>query len=181
VLTSLDRPAADGPDASERVREYFIAAAFRKPHKSYDKKADYKGTKRSLYTTPFLEAKETLPKSPPALANALCKAYPLADEIRKLRDTRNKLIHELATAIGSQERRFIDQRPTLNQRDYFNFETLQNFRRESESLNQQRLAETTKQLTDWYVLLVPTPQDFILRRCLRLCDCTDGDHPTQEH
>jgi hypothetical protein len=45
--------------ASERLREFFIAAAFRKSKKAYNKGVQYKGQERGGYVIPFEEAKDS--------------------------------------------------------------------------------------------------------------------------
>ena len=102
------------------------------------------------------------------MIDALSRAYPLADEIRKLRETRNELIHELATAVGRRERRLINERPSSTGWGHDDFETLQKLRHESESVNRQRISETTTQLTEWYALLARASNEvFIVEHQLR--------------
>ena len=168
--------------ASERIREFFIVAAFRVPQKTYQNGA-YGDGKRSWYTTPFLEAL-SLPKSSPELAGPLSKAYPLAEQIRELRDTRNALIHELATAIGRRERQLFQERPETVEREDLKFEDFQKFTKAAEARIEQQISDTTKRLAEWYTLLAKLSNEaFIVehkRRPFRVQRRQiDGDVATQ--
>jgi len=138
--------------ASERIREFFIVAAFRVPQDTYQK-GTYEDLKRSWYTTPFLEALRTLVKSSPELSDPLSKAQHLAEQIRELRNTRNALIHELATAIGHRERQLFQERPEAAEVEDFTFEDLQKFRKAAEARIEQQNSNATKKLVEWYTLL----------------------------
>jgi hypothetical protein len=147
--------------ASERIREFFVAAAFRKSQRAYQS-GKYQGRQRSWYTTPFLEAKETLAKSSPELGNALSKACPLAEEIRQLRDTRNILIHELATSLGRRERRLLDQRHKFAEAKDFNPDSRKTERQEAEQKHSHRIASTISQLSEWYSILVRVSNEVFI-------------------
>jgi len=147
--------------ASERIRALFIAAAFRKSAKDYAK-GKYNGQKRSRYKTPFIEAMDTLANPSPEVVEALAKAPSLADEICQLRDKRNELIHELATAIGQRERALLDQRPLAAQPHNLDFPSLQKAIKENEARHKAQLAETIKQLAKWYELLVRASNEVFI-------------------
>jgi len=138
--------------ASERIREFFIVAAFRVPQKTYQNGA-YRDLNRRRYTTPFHEALSTSAGSSPELAASLSKAYPPAEQIRELRDTRNALIHELATAIGHRERQLFQELPEIKEVEDFKFEDLQKFKKAAEVRIEQQISDATKRLADWHTLL----------------------------
>ena len=138
--------------ASERIREFFIVAAFRVPQATYQS-GTYGKHKRSWYTTPFLEACDALATSSLELSEPLSNALSLAEQIRELRDARNALIHELATAIGHRERRLFQQRPEAVEAEDFTFEDLQKFRKAAEGKIEEEISGATKRLAGWYELL----------------------------
>lgn len=138
--------------ASERIREFFVAAAFGVPQQAYQEGA-YGKSKRTKYTTPFLEAKEMLSEASPDLAEPLSKALPLAEQIVELRKTRNKLVHELATAIGRRERQMLQERPQSPAVDDFKFEDFQKMKEAAKALHERRIVDAMRPLADWYDLL----------------------------
>ncbi|HEV3184247.1 MAG TPA: hypothetical protein VGZ49_05170, partial [Xanthobacteraceae bacterium] len=151
--------------ASERLREFFISAVFRKSQTAY-KRGVFLRQDRGLYPTPFLEAKERL--RVPELTDALAKACPLAEEIRRLRGSRNEIVHEIATAMGRRERQIIDERPQFADPGDFDFPSFKNAIAEGEALHRQRLDETIKRLGDWYALLARASNEaFIVENRLR--------------
>jgi hypothetical protein len=139
--------------ASDRLRSLFIAATFRTSADEYAK-GKYNGRRRSEYTAPFLEARDSLPASSPTLTEALNAAALLADEIWPQRRKRNELIHELATAIARRKRILLEQRPVSAKPRDFDFASFQKAIKESEARHMRELSETIKQLADWYELLV---------------------------
>jgi hypothetical protein len=139
--------------ASERIREFFIAAAFRVPQEAYQT-GSYEGQRRSWYTTPFLEARDALARSSPELSDPLSKALPLAEHIRELRDTRNALIHELATAMGQRERQRFQQRPEAVEPEDYTFEDFQKSIKAAAVKIEEEISAITTRLARWYELLV---------------------------
>ena len=124
--------------ASERIRALFIAAVFRLSATEYAR-GKYIDKNRNWYTTPFIEAIDTLTNPSPELGEALAKGPTLAEEIRRLREQRNELIHELATAIGRRRRASLDQRPPSDElRSEIDFAALQNVIKENEAKRTSR-------------------------------------------
>jgi hypothetical protein len=140
--------------ASDRILALFIAATFRTSTDEYAK-GSYNGQKRSWYTTPFLEARDSMANpSPTLLTEALNAAALLADKIKPLRNKRNKLIHELATAIAQRKRALLERRPLSAKPRNLDFPSLQKAIKEMEARHKRELSKTIKQLADWYELLV---------------------------
>jgi hypothetical protein len=81
--------------ASDRLRDFFIAATAHKTTEEYEK-----GQKRRSYTKPFHQARERLqgPLSTPA--RSLCT---LAVKIEKFRRMRNEIVHVISTELGRRE------------------------------------------------------------------------------
>ncbi len=148
--------------ASDRIRSLFIAAVFRKSADSYEN-GSHNGNKRTWYTTPFIEARKTLPNPSSDLAEALAKAPTLATKIHcQLRTKRNELIHERATAIGRRQLALLDRRSESAKPRNLDFASLQKAIKESEARHKQKLDETTKQLADWHELLVRTSNEVFI-------------------
>jgi hypothetical protein len=86
--------------ASDRLREFFIAAAFRVTQDRYDKpKTEFNGNPRSWYSTAFEETAVAFPN-----LGCLARVLSYVPEIREMRKERNTLIHEVATALALRER-----------------------------------------------------------------------------
>jgi hypothetical protein len=146
--------------ASERIRDFFIAAAFRISQTEYQNGL-FRDQKRSWYVTPFLEARERFSESSLGLTEPLTKACTLAEQIRALRDTRNELIHELATVIGRRERELFRHGLDVAEIEDLKFQDLQKIRKQAERATERRISETTKQLAAWYELLAQSAMRFL--------------------
>jgi hypothetical protein len=147
--------------ASDRIRALFIAAVFRKSAKAYAN-GKYDGRERGWYTTPFVEAKNTLPNASTDLAGAFVKAARLAVEIRKLRHKRNELIHERATSMGRRRLVLLDQRPQSFKPRDIDFSSLQKLIKENDAKHRHELSDTIKQLAEWYNLLVRASNEVFI-------------------
>jgi hypothetical protein len=93
-----------------------------------------------------------LAKSSPALSDPLDKACALAEQIRELRNVRNALIHELATAMGHRERQLFGRPPEMVEAE-LTFEDLQTSIKLIEARTDKELSEITMGLSGWYELL----------------------------
>jgi hypothetical protein len=153
--------------ASERLREFFIAAVFRKPQRGYDTDGKYAGRKRSLFTTPFVEGKERL-RTLPHLAENLLKLEAIAGEIRGLRKTRNALVHELATSIGLRERNLIDDPPEAAEPSEIDFSKIKQAVKAAKVEREHGIVQLIEQLAGWNHLLARAANEiFIVERALR--------------
>jgi hypothetical protein len=159
--------------ASDRLRELFIAAVFRRSSVEYknDKNGHYyKGEERRWYSTPFKEANADMPRRDD-LSVPFDKLLPMAAEIYKFQKTRNAIIHEVATLIGHRERQLLDNqswkvRPEKN----FDFSDIdiEKTKQDHEDAHEKRISETISQLTEWYFLLVRASNEvFIIENTLR--------------
>jgi hypothetical protein len=136
--------------ASERVRELFIAAAFRKRQEEYNKaKGKVHGEPRKWFSSPFIEAADIF-----ADCDCLPKLIALVPDIVEMREERNILVHEIATEIAQRERKSHAQQSGLPSPTVENFQELQTMRAAiRESFDRQREA-AIKNLSDRYSLLV---------------------------
>ena len=91
-------------------------------------------------------------------------------EIQTIRSKRNELIHELATSMGRRERQRLrepQQRPTEN----ISFAELKKARAAMKDDRADRMAEATKELADWYALLLSASNEaFIFEHVRRQQD-----------
>ncbi|WP_461329998.1 hypothetical protein [Bradyrhizobium diazoefficiens] len=86
--------------ASERLRELFIAAAFRQRQEEYNKaKSKVHGEPRRKFSSPFIEAADKF-----VGCGCLSRLIALAPDIVTMRKERNILVHEIATEIAQRER-----------------------------------------------------------------------------
>jgi hypothetical protein len=152
--------------ASDRLRDFFIAAVFHKTAEKYQT-GKYKGQKRSWYTTSFNEARECLGNRPELPAASVTKLPDLAGQIHGFRKMRNKTVHVIATELGRQKQRLVDDPPSAHA-DEFNWvitdEILDTYSMEVETEHQNRISHPM----DWYRLLIETSNHvFIIENTLR--------------
>jgi hypothetical protein len=156
--------------ASDRLRDFFIAAVFHKIAEKY-KTGKYKGEERSWYTTPFNEARECLGDRPELPAASVTKLPDLAGQIHDFRKMRNKTVHVIATELGRQRQRLVDDsRPAST--DEFDWEItdemLHEYSREVETEHRKRVSHPI----DWYRLLTEASNHvFIIENTLRRRSC----------
>lgn len=136
--------------ASERLRELFIAAAFRQGQEEYSKaKGKVHGEPRRRFLSPFIEAADRFTD-----CSCLSKLIALAPDIVKMRDERNVLVHEIATEIAQRERQSHVQQSEPPAPTAENFQKLQTMRAAiREGFAREREA-AIKSLSDRYSLLV---------------------------
>ncbi len=152
--------------ASDRLRALFVAAVFRKSSNKYESRK-YNGEKRSRYTTPFKEAKDTNadPNSSPSFA----KLLPMTDDINnKFRKRRNEIIHDVATSIGVREKRWFDDRDWAYPVAIGSYRDIEEAKLAHETAHENQITETIAHLIGWYLLLVRASNEvFIIEHELR--------------
>jgi hypothetical protein len=152
--------------ASDRLRDVFVAAIFRTETKPYEKgKWKAKGDRRR-YETPFEEAVEQLPAAPESVA----KLPALAAQVHSFRQTRNAVIHELATETGrlASELANSPRPPTYGHAIEAAYAKVVEHAAELEFEHSKRIAEEMNRPIQWYKLLVQTSNDvFIVENTLR--------------
>jgi hypothetical protein len=142
--------------ASERLRELFIAAAFRQKQDEYIKsKVKVRGKSRREFLSPFVEAANTFTGY-----NCLTKLMSLIPAVVEMRDERNILVHEIATGIAHRERESHARKSEPAAPTVENFKELQTMR----AVIRERLAQeretVIKKLSDRYTLLVVTSNEI---------------------
>ena len=93
--------------ASDRVREYFIAAIFSESADAYKRK----GNRNNWFVTPFIEARDA-PKNSrtiPSLTALLEKLPKMAGKIYEWREQRNAMTHEISTRLARRQKEVIDR------------------------------------------------------------------------
>lgn len=139
--------------ASDRLRDFLIAAAFRMTFNEYKAKGKRFHTHaRTLYVTPFLEAQELFASS--NFSVTLEKLQTTAIEIQRLRGKRNELIHELATTMGRREHERLNKKEQPAEPRKISFQELQESIKIMRGERARKMHETTKELSDWYGLLL---------------------------
>ena len=152
--------------ASDRLRDFFIAAVFHKNAEKYQT-GKYKGEKRSWYTTPFNEARECLGNRPELPAASVSKLPDLAGQIHDFRRMRNETVHVIATELGRRQQRLVDDPPSAPT-DEFDWvitdEMLDKYSKEVETQHRNRISHPM----DWYRLLIDASNHvFIIENTLR--------------
>ncbi|MCP3468026.1 hypothetical protein [Bradyrhizobium sp. CCGUVB23] len=136
--------------ASERLRELFIAAAFRRGQEDYNRsKGTVHGEPRRKFSSPFIEAADKFTNN-----GCLSKLIALAPDIVEMRDERNTLVHEIATEIAQRERQSHAEQsgppaPTIE-----NFQKLQSIQASFRERFARERETVIKNLSDRYSLLV---------------------------
>jgi hypothetical protein len=145
----------------QTLREFFVTAAFRQTQTEYRARGKYyHDQERAWYATPFLEALEsfTSPKS----SSVLEKLHRMAFEIQAIRSKRNELIHELATSMGHRERQRLSEQQQRPARDDLSFAEMKKAIAAIKDEREARMAKTTKELADWYALLLSASNEVFV-------------------
>lgn len=151
--------------ASDRLRDFFIIAAFGHSFDAYKIERKRQGKKgRVPYTEAFqlaLGQNGTQPE-----IDTFQKAATLADDVRELRDRRNEIIHELATEAAKRER---SSQEELREVDLLmDFSSVEKAAAAAREARQTRLTAIVCELTRWYELLVRLSNEiFIIENKLR--------------
>jgi hypothetical protein len=140
--------------ASERLRDFFIAAVFNKKTNEYES-GEYNKDPRRWYTVPFSEAPQTCPGESTVSAELLRKLDTLAATIYSHREMRNTIVHEIATKLGVNENKRLKDTPRSGIREG-----------PSEHEQEMIIASHKKRVTaelaspmEWYKLLVRASSD----------------------
>lgn len=151
--------------ASDRLRDFFIIAAFGHSFDAYKAERGGQGLKGGVpYTEAFQRALAQNGTHPEV--DTFQKAATLADAVRELRDRRNEIIHELATEAAKRERAWQEE---LRQVDHLmDFGSVQKAAAAAREARQRRLTAIVCELTGWYELLVRLSNEiFIIENKLR--------------
>jgi hypothetical protein len=139
--------------ASERLREFFIAAAFHKSRRKYDSKSRYKDVWRKEYLTPFIEAGEIVTDT--ALLESAKRLSVIAEQLVLMRQDRNELVHAVATKIAIRERERLETPPIKPDRTGFlNLDESRRKQASHRAARDREHANIIAQMTEWYMLLV---------------------------
>jgi hypothetical protein len=134
--------------ASERLRELFVAAAFRRDQDKYNKsKAKVHGKSRSEFFSPFFEAAENF-----SGFDCLTKLIALVPDVEKMRKERNVLVHRIATEIAQRERESHARRNRPV--EVATFEELQTFRVAMREHHDKKHQDIIRSLSGRYMLMV---------------------------
>ena len=151
--------------AAERLREFFVAAAFRQTQAEYRKRGNsYRDEARTKYATPFLEALDSF--ASPDSSSPLERLHAMAPTIQTIRDKRNELVHELATSMGRREhQRLSGRQPQPTDPENVNFAELRAAITAMKDERAEKIGTATKELADWYMLLMRASNEaFIFER-----------------
>lgn len=153
--------------ASDRLREFFVMAFFRKKVSAYDKtKGAWNGeeNKYNYYQTPFIQARDSEAKDPAdqSMGELLGKLASLAENIYRNRKDRNKMIHEVTTVIGKREReltrqqrqRFDEQQASGSVKQTPEFNDITTGFTETQELHKADIRKATDQIVSWYKTLI---------------------------
>jgi hypothetical protein len=153
--------------ASDRLRDFFITAVFNKRTKQYDDLPKYYGKKRSFYTTPFIEAVESLKGKP--FHDSVTKLLPLTEKIHALRRLRNEIVHTISTELARRAADLVNNPPSAHDDD-----DVEEFEIDWEATNAMIAAEEAEHRERmlrpmyWYKLLINASNHvFIIENMLR--------------
>ena len=143
--------------ASDRMRDYFVMARFQISYDDFRKLDD----KNRRYHRPFTGPRVN--EGPNATA-ALKKLRPVAVLVTRFRQTRNHIVHEVASRQGSNALRYLHDQRKESQREPFVPRLIENanwgtksFADTGKQFNDERLKERREalsQLKTWYLTLV---------------------------
>jgi hypothetical protein len=137
--------------ASDRLRDFFIMAAFHKTKKQYEKN----DRARRMYSEPF---KGALRRADDARKQHLRPLLLIASKIEQRRRERNRIVHEVATKVAHtsicvlREQRDLAQSGKPKQIPAVTFEELQE--RRNASLFNEAVSAPVLEMKEWYVNLI---------------------------
>jgi hypothetical protein len=137
--------------ASERLRELFIAAAFRKGQEEFNNSKK----SRRKFVSPFIEAADKFTGY-----DCLAKLISLIPAVVKMRDDRNTLVHEIATEIAQRERESHARQSEPPPPTVENFQELQAMRVTIREHSGKKREAVIKALSERYTLLVRTSNEI---------------------
>jgi hypothetical protein len=142
--------------ASDRLRELFIAAAFRQKQDEYIKsKVKVRGKSRREFLSPFAEAASTFTGY-----DCLTKLITLIPAVVEMRDERNVLVHEIATGIAHRERESHRRKSEPADPTMENFQELRKMRVVIREHLAHERDTVIKKLSERYTLLVLTSNEI---------------------
>jgi hypothetical protein len=163
--------------ASDRLRDFFIAAVFHKIAErpragfptDYYARRSFQNRDRHQYVTSFYEAALSKLAAPHgSIASSLAKLPELAEEIEKFRSMRNDIVHRIATEQGQQQHSLVNEPPSKAREDTDWESTVEMVR----ELSEQTEAEHRERISNpmrWYRLLVEASNHvFIIENTLRV-------------
>jgi hypothetical protein len=163
----LTQPGA----ASDRLRDIFIAAVFKKTTEKYAT-GKYQDQSRTWYATPFKEALEYCNRYGQPIVASLATLPSLAERVQAFRRMRNEIVQDVATKFAQRESEHIDGGRSfvrlLRSRSLADvgFRVLD--RAESAAEHKKEINEEGRRPIDWYMLLIQSAnQVFIVENKLR--------------
>jgi hypothetical protein len=150
--------------ASDRLRDFFIAAVFNTIAKQYNDLPKYHGKERHLYTTPFIEAVESLKGRP--FHDSVAKLPPLTEKIYALRRLRNEIVHNIATELARRASDLVNNPPSHYDDEEFeiDWEATNAMIAAAEAEYRERMLRPMR----WYQLLIEASNHvFIIENMLR--------------
>jgi len=151
--------------ASDRIRDFFITFEFKCTVKEYQSDKNVR-PKRSLYQSPFIEASGNLTSVAQSISVNLKLLQERAEQIRSYRDTRNGVIHDIATHQGRFEKRRINnelQTTTINiMNTVESFQQLQDLHSKVFNEHKAKIDQILTDLTKWFELLIKFSNDIFL-------------------
>jgi hypothetical protein len=150
--------------ASDRLRDLFIAAAFHLETSAYkNQRPGELGTparRRSAFVTPFCDARDEMAERSGLredLSASLAALPELAEKTQKFREERNRIVHEVATELGRQERKLLErvsQKLDYTAYEAMDHEALKHAAEIAEAEQRNRIANDLDKPIEWYKLLV---------------------------
>ena len=162
--------------ASDRIWDFFVLAVFKKPRerprqsptKDYYAKGKFENRERSKYSTAFHEASRLTGKTND-ISDSLTELPNITEKIELFRESRNGIVHRIATEQGQQELRLVNDPPSNDGTDHVDWtppseEVIREMRYQEETEHQKRIAEPI----DWYKTLIEASNHvFIIENGLR--------------
>lgn len=145
--------------ASDRLRDFFIAAMFRKSARRYARAETTPGARdRGLYETPFVDAAAGFAHESKELAEAVRRLPDMALKIAGLRTERNRIVHSVATKFAGEVSRRLQQRNDSSEKtapyDKLTLEDLKTAAVRAEEERRATMRAALDKAIGWYRLLI---------------------------
>jgi hypothetical protein len=155
--------------ASDRLRDLFIAAVFKKDTDQYVKDS-IRDKKRhpTWYNAPFLEAAVFAREDALHGRESFALLPAFAYRIHELRELRNKVVHKTATELGRHQRDFAKKRVPDRVTEDFSYEEMIAYQSQLDADYRKRINDDVDTIVSWYELLIETSNHvFIIENTLR--------------
>ena len=145
--------------ASDRVREYFVVTFFDETSETYKSN----GRKNNWYVTPFIQAIDSCQENGVNnnITNAVAHLPEMAEKIYAFRESRNGIVHDIATKLGKMHKELIEMQQkaydSAGENASHNADGYEAMLQQQSKIQEEHKAElndSSLKIIEWYKLLI---------------------------